>query len=138
MDYITDSEKMFQKDMKYIKNDIIAIQANGLLCKFSKPLSTLTIWDLPKEKYKKYWIDQYRTKGNEKRRKIIEQLVDEKLESGLTSLTEMIDLQTKSKYTSETAELIRIITDKRLPEQRKAEKENKTNAKTKTDTVCAS
>ena len=59
---IIDKNKQLEKDIKYIQEDIIAYQKNGLICKISKPLNCITVTNLSKDKYIKYWQTGYKGK----------------------------------------------------------------------------
>ena len=44
------------KELRYIKNEIIAQQKNGKYCKWSRPLKAITVTNFTKEDYLRYWM----------------------------------------------------------------------------------
>ena len=93
-----------EKDLKYIENDIIAKQANGLYCKYSRLAKCITITNLSKENHLKYWVSQYKVKYNPKNKpaefkeakRLITKTINKKFKSGLFDLDKVIELELKS------------------------------------------
>ena len=82
-----------QKDLNYIKNDIIAKQHNGNYCKFSKLLDAISISDFTLEYYLKYWTSSSKSrKLTEEDIAQIELTILEKFMNGLTDKDTMINL----------------------------------------------
>lgn len=122
-----DVKKHFNRDLNYIKNDIITkeliknptkeIDEKNRYIKFSVMLNAVTTITLTKGQYKKYWISQYRDYPKEL--KILLEAIEEKFKNGLTSREEMIKLIVHSNdFDSEKQAALRTIIPK---------KEQKTN-----------
>lgn len=83
----------YLKDIKYIKNELIAKQPNGNYCKFSKMLNAVSVFNLTKDQYINYWKKLYK---NTPYLKEILNLCNLKLQEGLVSVPDMIELINKS------------------------------------------
>lgn len=108
---IVDRNKELQKDIKYIQEDIIAYQKNGLICKWCKPINCITVTNMTKDRYIKFWQNAYKTKQDKESGRFdkITQVCLDKLENGMTDLDIIIDLESKSKDL-EKSKLIKEIT----------------------------
>ena len=91
------TEEVYKRDLEYIKNEIIAKQRNGLYCKVSRILKSITVVNISKENYIKYWTKIYEKdkKHPERTEKIRETIID-KLENDLTPLETVIKIQQNS------------------------------------------
>lgn len=129
MDYQISEEivqKNIESDLKYIKEDMIAHQANGCYCKISRILKCVTVENMTKESYLKYWFRQYKSPKEVNERKRIKEVIDNKFKSGILSLEEAIEIENKSRDTlKEKQRIIKVISDKNTPI--KDSKNNKDN-----------
>ncbi len=80
--------RQLQKDIEYIKNEIISKQPNGNYTKFSLVDDFIAFINEPKEKSYKYWTSQY--KSSEEELDLITKTLDEKFKNGLTPIEKMI------------------------------------------------
>lgn len=96
---IVDKNKQLQKDLEYIKEDILAYQKNGLICKVCKPLKCITVTNMTKERYLKYWENNYKSKQDQEsgRTEQIISACQEKLLNSMHSLDEVIEIELNSK-----------------------------------------
>lgn len=104
-----DINKKIEKDLKYIKNDIIAKQTdndildndiqNSKYIKFSKIVDGVTVVNMTKSQYEKYWLSQYQENPN-KIDKILKAISD-KFQNGLTNKDDMLKLIVYSKDSNE-------------------------------------
>lgn len=126
------------KDLKYIENDIIAKQKNGLYCKYSKMTKSITVTNLSKENHLKYWLGIYKIKykPEEQTEQFIEAssaityAIDKKFKSGLISLDEIIELENNSKDTDkEKKKILEIITSNERPKSKAKNSHIKKNNK---------
>ena len=111
------SEEAFKNDLRYIKNDVIAKQVNGLYCKLSKILKCITVVDITPQSYTRYWTRQYeKDKENPERVKIIEEACKDKLENGLVDLEDLIKIQKELSGDSkeETKRILKEVTKKEI------------------------
>ena len=113
-----DIKTRFARDTKYIKENLIAKQweddssaeedEREKYINFSRILKAVTVFNMTKRQYRRYWINQYNDYP-EYKEKILE-LIDEKFEFGLTSPEEMIKLVEESKdFESEKARAIKLL-----------------------------
>lgn len=96
---IIDKNKQLQKDLKYIEEDILAYQKNGLICKICKPLSCITVTNMTKDRYLKYWQNNYKGKQDHESGRFdqITKACEDKLLNGMHSLDEVIEIELNSK-----------------------------------------
>ena len=121
-----DVDKKFKRDLEYIKADLITKQLQKDIkdnkfeeedekekyVKFSRMLGVVTIMNLTKKQYKKYWESQY--KGYPEKNEIIMKAVEEKFKKGLTPREDMINMIKKSKdFESEKNRAIKLLSKKR-------------------------
>lgn len=121
-----DVDKKFKRDLEYIKTDLITKQLQKDIkdneseeedekekyVKFSRLIGVVTIVNLTKKQYKKYWESQY--KGYPEKNEIIMKAVEEKFQNGLTPREDMIDMIKKSKdFESEKNRAIKLLSKKR-------------------------
>ena len=78
-----------EKDILYIKNDIVTQQPNGNYMKFSRLLQAVTIDDMPRSKFVEYWTKRY---SNKEDVNTILEVLNNHLDNELTSIDEMIEL----------------------------------------------
>lgn len=113
-----------EKDLRYIKNDIIGKQVNGLFCKYSKLAKSITITNLTKDIHLKYWLSVYKVKYNPDKypekyneaSKLIIEAINDKFENGLTDLDIIIDLENKSTDSKkEKDKIIKHLTTTEIP-----------------------
>lgn len=90
MEQLETIEQKLQKDLKYIKNELIAEQTDGHYCKFSRALGGIAIIGLTETQYMNYWKNQY--KNNSKELPIIMNACKDKFLNGLISQSDMIDM----------------------------------------------
>lgn len=91
-----DINRKVERDLEYIKNDIICKQLNDeRYIKFCKPLNMIGVIDMTREQYEKYWNTQYLHYPS--KRKIIFEAIAEKFKTGLTTTKEMIKIIQNSK-----------------------------------------
>lgn len=109
MDVKEESEILnLQKDMAFIKNEILAKQTNGNYCKYSKALRGIAIIDLTEEAHINYWIARYKDRPEDKKQII--KCCKKKLKEDLISSQEMINLILKSKdFASEKQKAIELL-----------------------------
>ena len=55
-----DIDKRVERDLAYIRTEIIARQIDGNLCKWSRPLNAVAIVGLTDKQYMDYWRKQYK------------------------------------------------------------------------------
>lgn len=84
-----------EKDIIYIKEDLIAQQINGKYCKFSKLLGAISIIDLTEEFYTRYWLSKYNYETPENQL-LIKEACRYKFSEGLVPREKMIKLVEKS------------------------------------------
>lgn len=96
---IIDKNKQLEKDLKYIKEDILAYQKNGLICKICKPLNCITVTNMTKDRYLRYWQNNYKSKQDHELGRLdqITKACEDKLLSGMHSLDEVIEIELNSK-----------------------------------------
>lgn len=94
--YLVSWEKEFNKDLKFIENEVITKQADGRYCKYSTALKAVVVTNMERNAYIDYWSKLYSDKPKYMLDQIIEQC-NKKLDEGLISNDEMIDLITNSK-----------------------------------------
>lgn len=108
-----DKNKQLEKDIRYIQEDMIAYQKNGLICKVSKPLNCITITNLSKDRYIKYWQTGYKGKRDVESGRFdkITKACEDKLLNNMYSLDKIIEIELSSKdLDSEKQKLIEEIT----------------------------
>lgn len=116
-----DIKKTLNQDLRYIKNDIIAMQLDKNKCceedevdkyvKFSRILKTVTVINLTKKQYKNYWNTQYKDYPLELN--LIMQEIEEKFKNGLTSREDMIQLiENSDDYESEKRNALKVLKEK--------------------------
>lgn len=76
-------EEKLEEDIRYINAEIIARLKNGSYCKFSRALNAISILQITKEQYIKYWQMLY--KNDELGFKLILEACESKFNDGLTS-----------------------------------------------------
>lgn len=116
---IIDKNKQLEKDLKYIKEDILAYQKNGLICKICKPLSCITVTNMTKDRYLKYWQNNYKGKQDHESGRFdqITKACEDKLLNGMHSLDEVIEIELNSKDSKkEKDKLIEEITIEKVKE----------------------
>ena len=95
-----DISKRVEKDVEYIKNEVIAQQPNGAYTKWSRSLNAVTVVDITYKQYIEFWEKQYKNYPE-----YIDVIVDaciDKLDNGLIPRQQMIDMIRNSKdYESE-------------------------------------
>lgn len=108
----------FLSDLRYIENDTVAQQGNGLYCKWSIPAGTVTRTSFSKEQYFNFFLRRYldriyMVKDKEKKQKyidedisLIKETVDELFGKKLISLSEMINKIKTSKETQDEKDKI--------------------------------
>lgn len=113
------TEITFKNDLDYIRDDIVAKQVNGLYCKVSKILKCITVVNITKENYIRYWVKLYeKDKAHPERVDQIREAIINKLENGLTPLEEVIKIQkASSDPIDETKKLIKEITKEAKPDK---------------------
>lgn len=96
---IIDKNKQLEKDLKYIKEDILAYQKNGLICKICKPLNCITVTNMTKDRYLRYWQNNYKSKQDHESGRFdqITKVCEDKLLNGMHSLDEVIETELNSK-----------------------------------------
>lgn len=96
---IIDKNKQLEKDLKYIKEDILAYQKNGLICKICKPLNCITVTNMTKDRYLRYWQNNYKSKQDHESGRFdqITKACEDKLLNGMHSLDEVIETELNSK-----------------------------------------
>lgn len=93
------------KDLEYIKGDIIAKQPNGNYTKWSKALRAVSAVNLSYKSYIEFWERKYKSEP-ELAEIIIEACID-KLENGTIPAKQMMDMIYNSKdFDSEKAQAI--------------------------------
>lgn len=90
-----DIDTSFRNDLEYIKHDVLAKQPNGCYTKWSRALNSVTVINTTAAQYIDYWVKQY--KDRPEMAELIEQACIEKLEDGLISTKQMIEMVKKSK-----------------------------------------
>lgn len=88
------SQINLDRDLKYIKGEIISKQVDGKYMKYSKILKATSVIGLTKEQYLNYWKQKY--KNTEYTDEIIQCCLD-KFDTGLTDTQTMIRLIKNSK-----------------------------------------
>lgn len=83
-----------EKDLNFIKNEIIAKQVDGNFLKYCEPIKAVTITGLSKQQYINYWKVKYKNTEDVDR---IVNCCKDKLENGLTDTQTMINLIKYSK-----------------------------------------
>lgn len=89
-----DYNRNFERDLEYIKNDVIARQSNRKYCKYSKIAKMVTVTNITKKNYISYWTKLYRDDQNKVN--IIIKICEEKFKNGLTDLEDVIELEKQS------------------------------------------
>ena len=121
-----DVNKKLRRDLAYIKKDLISKQLQKDIredshededekekyVKFSKILGAVTVVNMTKKQYKRYWESQY--KPYPEKYKIILEAIEEKFKSGLTTQEEMINIISLSKDAeSEKKRAIKLLSERR-------------------------
>jgi hypothetical protein len=121
-----DVNSRLKRDLAYIKSDLIAKQLQKDIkdneaeeedekekyVKFSRLLGAVTIMNLTKKQYKKYWESQY--KGYPEKNEIIMKAVEEKFQNGLIPREDMINMIKKSKdFESEKKRAIKLLSERK-------------------------
>ena len=121
-----DVNKKLKRDLAYIKNDLISKQLQKDIkdndcededekekyVKFSRLLGAVTIMNLTKKQYKKYWESQY--KSYPEKNEIIMKAVEEKFQNGLIPREDMINMIKKSKdFESEKKRAIKLLSERK-------------------------
>lgn len=78
-----------ERDLAFIKNEIIAKQTDGNFIKYCEPIKAITITGLSEHQYINYWKVKYKNKEDIDR---IVSCCKDKLENGLTDTQTMINL----------------------------------------------
>ena len=99
-DYMTEEEDSnvnpnvtLQKDIDFIKNEIITQNPDGTYTKFCKALDAVSVVGMTKESYEDYWVKQYNKEPTRnKELGIILATVNDKFKNGLTDKEIMLDL----------------------------------------------
>lgn len=119
-----DINKKLEKDLKYIKNDLICKQNHKIsididrkiglkkkvnaYCKFCKGLNAISVMNMTKKQYEKYWTTAYNNYPNEL--SIILKAIDEKFKNQLISAKKMKELIINSKdFPSEKRKALSLI-----------------------------
>lgn len=100
-----DISKKLKRDLQYIKDDIIAEQKDKTpsdnedevdrYIKFSTIINAVTVINMTKAQYKKYWITQYQDRPD--KLDIILSAISKKFQNGLTDKDKIIKLIVYSK-----------------------------------------
>lgn len=99
-----------EEDKKYIKSEVISLQPNGLLCKYSNILKCVCCYNMSKDQYVRYWVSRYHR--NAKDVEVIKQYCEDLLENHLTPIDKMIELVKKSKdRPSEKQKVLNLLTE---------------------------
>lgn len=121
-----DINKRVKRDLLYIKTDLISKQLQKDIkddknededekekyVKFSKILGAVTVVNMTKKQYKRYWEGQY--KLYPEKNKIILEAIEEKFNNNLTPQEEMIEIIKLSKdLESEKKRAIKLLSEKR-------------------------
>lgn len=108
----SNSQSQLEKDLQYIKNEIIAKQKNGKYCKVSRILNSVVVENMTKEQHINYWMNTYKSKKfSEADRMAIKKAIEIKMEHDLTDLDEVIRIEKASKDPEkEKARVIKVIT----------------------------
>lgn len=121
-----DINKRIKRDLLYIKTDLISKQLQKDIkddknededekekyVKFSKILGAVTVVNMTKKQYKRYWEGQYKLYP-EKNKTILE-AIEEKFNNNLTPQEEMIEIIKLSKdLESEKKRAIKLLSEKR-------------------------
>jgi len=101
-----DEEKL-EEDIRYINSEIIAKLKNGSYCKFSRVLNAISILQITKEQYIKYWQMLY--KNDELGLKLILEACESKFNDGLTSKKEMLELLKNSNDIADEREQLKLM-----------------------------
>lgn len=119
---IIDIDKKVNRDLNYIKNDLICkqykpridIDENGnrekvdLYCKFCRPLNAVSVINMPKSQYIKYWTTAYNSYPE--KLLIILKAIDKKFKEELISAEKMIYYILKSNdYILEKKQAIKLL-----------------------------
>ena len=95
MDEEVDVSKRFEKDIEYIRNEVIAQQPNGAYTKWSRALNSVSVVGITYNQYIDFWERQYKDYPE-----YIREIVDacmEKLDNGLIPRQQMIEMIRNSK-----------------------------------------
>ena len=79
-----------KSDLKYIENDVITIQPNGNLMRYSRMLNAVVFMNKPIKDHLNYWSKRYAHYNKE--RGIIMKALKEKIKNGTTNVDDMIEL----------------------------------------------
>lgn len=88
-----------KSDLKYIENDVITIQPNGNLMRYSKMLNAVVFMNKPIKDHLNYWSKRYAHYNKE--RGIIMKALKEKIKNGTTNVDDMIELVENSHDTEQ-------------------------------------
>lgn len=89
--------KALERDLVYIKNDVIAKQANGKYCKYSRLTKSITVINTTLYKYLSYWIGLAENKkASEEYMENLLKIILEKFNNELVNLDTMIELELNS------------------------------------------
>lgn len=107
---LDNSVSQLEKDLKYIKNEIIAKQKNGKYCKVSRILKCVVVYGTTQEQYTNYWMGTYKKRPITEQ-EAIKKAIKYKFESDLTPLESIIKIEENSKDTDkEKKKIIKEIT----------------------------
>ena len=84
-------KKQLEKDINYIKNELICKQLNNRYMEFSKLGNFITVINETKDKFFKFWEVKYANQPAEIKNKIFE-VLNNKFEDDLISIDEMVQL----------------------------------------------
>ncbi len=91
-----------KSDLKYIENDVITIQPNGCLIRYSRMLNAVVFMDKTVKSHIEYWEKRYA--HHKKEKAIIIKALKAKLKNGTTSIDDMIELVKNSHDTDKEIE----------------------------------
>ena len=107
IDKVELNENKLNEDIEYINNELLAKLKNGSYCKFSRVLNSISILQITKEQYIKYWRMSY--KNNEADLKKIIEACENKFSNGILSKDEMLELLKSSKDIEEERQQVIIM-----------------------------
>lgn len=90
-------EVTYAKDIAFIDNEVITKLPCGEYCKYSKILKGISVTNMTKQQYVRYWTSKYNRYPNFKKQ--IQQKCEDKLLNGLLPISDMIQLVNNSKDT---------------------------------------
>lgn len=79
-----------QRDLEYIRNELIAKTIKGTYVKFSRQLNALSVIDGPKSQFERYWISKYCRRPEEL--KLIMEALRNLFSTGLTPPEKMLKM----------------------------------------------